>query len=182
MSWNASVELSPACREEVRVRWWLWNLCPVNGRAICPHPGPARIDSHVFADSSDTGAGAVILLEGPEAAASSVVQALRPMAPLDVSHDELIERASRGIEFKFMTAFHPLVRDDCSTLREMWGMLAFVMAAGCVLLKDHKWVVMENLGCVFITGGAATPFAVGGKRSDKFVSGDHLALRCRPWQ
>ena len=106
LSWNASVELSPACREEVRVRWWLWNLCPVNGRAICPHPGPARIDSHVFADSSDTGAGAVILLEGPEAAASSVVQALRPMAPLDMSNDELIERASRGIEF--MTTFHPL--------------------------------------------------------------------------
>ena len=30
---------------------------------------------------------------------------------------------------------------------------------------------MDNLGCVFITGGVAPPFAVGGKRFDKFVSG-----------
>ena len=30
---------------------------------------------------------------------------------------------------------------------------------------------MDNLGCVFITGGLVPPFAVGGKRFGEFVSG-----------
>ena len=31
-------------------------------------------------------------------------------------------------------------------------------------------VVTDNLGCVFITGGARPPLAVGGKRFGEFVS------------
>ena len=63
-SWSASVELSPACRE--KIRQWLRNLCRVNNQAIRPRPFPSRI-SHVFADASDKGSGAVISVEGPEA-------------------------------------------------------------------------------------------------------------------
>ena len=43
---------------------------------------------------------------------------LRRTAPQEMSHDELVERARRGIEF--MTVFPPLVRDDSPTLREYW--------------------------------------------------------------
>ena len=57
----------------------------VNGRAICPRPFPARIDNHVFADAYNTGAGAVVSVEGQEAAASSNVLALRQMAPPGMS-------------------------------------------------------------------------------------------------
>ena len=42
---DASVQLSPARREEIRC--WLWNLCRVNGQAIHPRPVPARIDSRM---------------------------------------------------------------------------------------------------------------------------------------
>ena len=84
-----------------------------------------------------------------------------------MSRDELVERARRGIEF--MTAHPPggLVRDDSSTLRELWGVLAFVMAAGSLLAG----YTMVTLGRVFMTGGAVPPFAVGGKRFGEFVSG-----------
>ena len=78
LSWNAVVEASPACREEARR--WLRSLCRVNGQAIRPRPFPTRIDWHVFADASDTGAGGVISVEGPDAASSSVVRALRRVA------------------------------------------------------------------------------------------------------
>ena len=166
-SWNALVDLSPACRAEID--WWLRNLCRVNGQAIRPRPFPARIDSHVFADASDTGAGAVLSVDGPEAASSSVIRALRRVAPEGVSQDELVARARRGIEY--MTSFPALVRDDSSTLRELWGVLAFVTAASSLLAGGHHRVVMDNLGCVFITGGLVPPFAVGGKRFGEFVSG-----------
>ena len=49
-------------------------------------------------------------MEGPEAAASSVVLAVQRTAPPGMFHDELVERARRGIEF--MTAFPLLVRED----------------------------------------------------------------------
>ena len=95
----------------------------VNGRAICPRPFPARIDNHVFADAYNTGAGAVVSVEGQEAAASSNVLALRQMAPpgMSADSDNLVERARREIEFMTASLFPPLVRDDSSTLRELWA-------------------------------------------------------------
>ena len=89
-------------------------VCRVNGQTI-----------------RNIGAGAVISVEGPEAAASSVVRALLRTAPPEMSHDELVERARSGIES--MTAFAPLVRDDSSTLRELWGVLTYVMTADSLL-------------------------------------------------
>ena len=69
--WNAPVDLSPTCRMEIA--WWLRNLCRINEQAIRPRLFPALKDSHVFADASDTGAGAVLLVDGQEAASSSVI-------------------------------------------------------------------------------------------------------------
>ena len=134
----------------------------------------------MFADASDTGAGAVLSVDGPEAASSSVIQALRRVAPEGMSQDELVERARRGIEY--MTAFPALVRDDSSTLRELWGVLAFAMAGSSLLAGGHRRVVMDNLGRVFITGGLVPPFAVGGKRLSELVSGGSPNPRCRPWR
>ena len=93
-SWNASVELSPACREEIR--WWLRNPCRVNGQAIRPRPFPPRIDSHVFSDAGDTSAGSVISVQGPEAASSSVVLAVQRTAPPGMFHDELASEPAAG--------------------------------------------------------------------------------------
>ena len=53
--------------------------------------------------------------------------------PTTSSPSEPAARARRAIEF--MTAFHPLVRDDSSTVRELWCVLAFVMAAGSLLAE-----------------------------------------------
>ena len=50
-------------------------------------------------------------------------------------------------------------------------MLAFVMAAVALLAGGHHQVVMDNLGCVFITGGVVPPFPVGGKLFGVFVTG-----------
>ena len=36
-----------------------------------------------------------------------------------------------------MIAVPTLVRDDSSTLRELWGVLAFVMAASSLLTEEH---------------------------------------------
>ena len=96
---------APACREEIH--WWLRNPCRVNGQAIRPRPFPPRIDSHVFSDAGDTSAGSVISVQGPEAAASSVVPAVQRTAPPGMFHEELVERARRGIEFMML-----LVRED----------------------------------------------------------------------
>ena len=122
----------------------------------------------------------MLSVDGPEAASSSVIQALRRVAPEGMSQDELVERARRGIEY--MTAFPALVRDDSSTLRELWGVLAFAMAGSSLLAGGHRRVVMDNLGRVFITGGLVPPFAVGGKRLSELVSGGSPNPRCRPWR
>ena len=134
-----------------------------------PPPVPGAHRQSRFSRCQRHGEDAVIWVEEPEPASSFVVRALRRTAPPGMSHDELVERARRGIEF--MTAFPPLVRDDSSALRELWGVPAFVVAAGSLLAGGHHRVVMDNLGSVFITGGAVPPFAVGGKRLGEFVSG-----------
>ena len=76
----------------------------------------------------------------------------------------------------------PLVRDDSSTLRELWGVLAFVMAAGSFLPRDNHRVVMENSGCVSSRAAwcPRSPWAASGSESSS--QADHLTLRCRPWR
>ena len=74
----------------MEIAWWLRNLCRINDQAIRTRPFPARIDNHVFADASDTGAGAVLLEDGQEAASSLVIQALHRVAPEGMFQDELV--------------------------------------------------------------------------------------------
>ena len=113
---------------------WLGNLCRVNGQPFCLCPFPARIDSRLFTNASETGAGAVISVKGPDAAGGRLM-------PLSMPHDELVQRARRGIEFA--TAFPPLGRDVRYIRRELWGVLAFIMsAAAAPSSRDTYRVVM----------------------------------------
>ena len=52
------------------------------------------MDGYIFSDASDT---AVLFAEGPEAAASSLVAALRERAPPGISLREVIRQARRGL-------------------------------------------------------------------------------------
>ena len=101
-------------------------------------------------------AGAVISVEGPEISASSVVWSLQRTAPPGTPHVELVNRARRGIEF--LMAPPPLWGDDSSTRRELWGVLAFVMAAGSLFAGGHHRMVMENPCCVFTVARWAAAF------------------------
>ena len=49
-------------------------------------------------------------------------------------------------------------------LRELLGVLVFVMTARNLVAGGNHRVSMGNLGCVFITSCAVPPFAVGGER------------------
>jgi hypothetical protein len=78
-SWDARVGLSPECRAEIR--WWVANLARRGSSPIRPRPLDGRMDGYILSDASDLGVGAVLFAEGPEAAASSLVAALRLRAP-----------------------------------------------------------------------------------------------------
>ena len=70
-------------------------ICGVNGQAISPRPIPAHIDSHMFSDSSNSGAGAVISVERPEISSSPVARALQRTASPGTAHVELVKGARR---------------------------------------------------------------------------------------
>jgi len=100
-TWNAITPLSTACIQELT--WWRDHISDANGQPIRPRPFDTRFDGTIFVDSSDTGTGALLLVEGPEAAASSLVAALCSVAPRGMISSEVVWRASRWI--KFMAAF-----------------------------------------------------------------------------
>ena len=138
-SWNASVELLPARWEEIR--WWANGgcvICAASKLTARPSAQPVpgmhrqprirRCQQHGRALSfrwRDWTHRRLSLHP------SSGPYPGRPLQAPSMSHDELVERARRGIEF--MTTFPPLIRDDSSTLKELWGVLAFVMATGSLL-------------------------------------------------
>ena len=62
-----------------------------------------------------------------------------------------------------MAALPPALRRASSTLRERYGIAVFVTAA-------RFRAFMDNLGCVFVLGGVAPAFAVGGKQWGEYVS------------
>ena len=102
-SWNASVELSPACQEEIR--WWLQNSAQ-RQRPGNPPPSPPGAHQPRVRRCQRHGRWRGCFVGGHA----------RFYGP-GTSHGELVERARCGIEF--MTAFPPLERDDSSTLREL---------------------------------------------------------------
>ena len=166
-SWMARVELSAECRAELR--WWMANLQRISGQPIRPRPLDGRFDGDIFSDASDLGVGAYIATSGPDAAASSLVSALRTIVPPGLSARAVERHAQQGIEF--MAPLPEELLTASSTLRELYGVLLFIRAARVLLGRGRHRLIMDNLGCVFILGGVVPPFAVGGKRWGEFVSG-----------
>jgi len=166
-TWKANVVLTIACLSEIA--WWVTHLRSICSAPIRPRPWDVRFDSTLFSDASDKGVGAVALVEGPDAAASSFLRYLRGKAPPDMQCDEVVRYACRGIQF-----YAPLPRellDASSTLRELYGIYIFLTAVAAFLAGGRHRVILDNLGCVFIMGGIVPPFAVGGKQWGEFVSG-----------
>ena len=97
----------------------------------------------------------LLLVEGPEAAASSLVAALRAVAPRGMTRTEVVRRARRGIEL--VAAFSAAVMTLSSTHRELYGLAIFVSAAAVFLGYGRHQLIMDNLGCVFILGGYVPP-------------------------
>jgi hypothetical protein len=166
-SWSGVVTLHQGCVAELD--WWLRNLDRVNGSGIRPRAPDSNVDGCIFTDASDTGAGAVLLIEGPEAAASSLVAALRRVGPANLSRASARTRLRAGIEFVFQ--FPAGLEDESSTHRELWGVVAFILLACSLLAGGRHRLVMDNLGGVLILGGFVPPFAVGGKTWGEYVSG-----------
>ena len=166
-SWGAYVTLTPECLDEAR--WWLANLSRISGQPIRPRPLDGRFDGDIFSDASDTGVGAYVLADGPDAAASSLVSALRAVAPPGMTTTAIVRRAHDGLEF--MAPLPPDLLDASSTLRELFGVVLFIRTVRVFLGRGRHRLIMDNLGCIFILGGVVPPFAVGGKRWGEFVSG-----------
>ena len=116
LSWNAPVTLTGACIAELK--WWLANLVRINGCPIRASPLAGRFDSVTECDSSDTGFGAVIFIEGLSAASSSLVAALMAFSAARLSRREVARRARKGIEFA--AAFPELLRSASSLLSELF--------------------------------------------------------------
>lgn len=95
---------------------------------------------------------------------------------------EVRDHTRHGIEH---AAPLPLsLRGASSTLRELFGVVNFILLVRNLLRGGAHRVVLDNLGCVFILGGVVPPFAVGGKAWGEYVSGgspdpalQHLALQ-----
>ena len=99
---------------------------------------------------------------GSDAVSSSFLRHLQGLAPPGMHRDEVFRYASRGVQF-----YAPLpkeLREASSTLRELYGIYIFLLAAAAFLARGRHRVIMDNLGCVFIMGGIMPPFAVGGKQ------------------
>ena len=181
-SWKESIELSPAFREEIR--WWLRNQCCVNGQAICPRPFSTRIDGYVFANASDTGAGAVVSVEGQEAAAPSVVQALRRMATPGKSRAHgASSLRDRGHDSVLSAGVGPQLHPEG---------LGAVRGAGLrhgrrLPSSGRIQAALDNFACIFIMGLTRAvwctrlPPGARGSMSTSPVQVDHLTLRCRSW-
>ena len=166
-AWNAGVVLTSAAVAELR--WWLDNLARINGCPIRPLPLGGTFDSVIESDASDTGIGAVVYVGGLAAAASSLVAALRALAPGRLARQHVERQAKAGLQF--MAALPAHLLDASSTLRELYGIATFVAAVAHLLRGGRHRVLMDNLGCVFIMGGVVPPFAVGGKQWGEYVSG-----------
>jgi len=94
---------------------------------------------------------------------------LQAMLPKGFFRRAVMRYARNGIEFS--THLSSRQRLMSSTHREMYGLVAFIVAVAVLLAKGTHRVVMDNLGCVFILGGRVPEFAAGGKQWGEFASG-----------
>ncbi len=168
-SWDSVVCLSAEATSDIR--WWLANIARIAATRspIRPRPIDGRLDGFIFSDASDSGVGAVLFAEGPEAASSSLVGALRRRAPEGVSRRDVIRSALTGLEF--IAPLPESLLEASSTLREMFGIWLFICAVSVLLVGGRHLVVLDNLGVVSILGGVVPAFARGGRRWGEYVSG-----------
>jgi hypothetical protein len=166
-TWSSAVQISDDCR--VELQWWLDNLDRINGQDIRPLPLAGIFDSVIECDASDTGVGAVILVEAAALGTSTLVAALLASAAGTATRRLVRQRVREGLEL--MKALPAYLLDASSTLRELFGIWTFVTDLAPRLSGGRHRVQMDNLGCVFIMGGIVPPFAVGGKEWGEFVSG-----------
>ena len=166
-SWALLLSLSAEARSEIR--WWIEHLRRIGSSPIRPRPLGGALDGFIFSDASDIGVGAVLFAEGPEAASSALVTALRARSPTGVSAREVLRLALRGIEF--VAPLPEEMLGASSTLREMYGIWLFIAAVCALLTGGRHLVVLDNLGCVSILGGITPAFARGGRPWGEYVSG-----------
>ena len=168
-SWDAFVRISADAANDIR--WWLANIVRLatDRSPIRPRPVDGRLDGYIFSDASDSGVGAVLFAEGPEAASSALVAALRRRAPDGVSVRDVIRSARAGLEFA--APLPESLLEASSTLREMFGIWLFISAVSALLVGGRHLVVLDNLGVVSILGGVVPAFARGGRRWGEYVSG-----------
>jgi hypothetical protein len=166
-SWNALVFITAAACEEAQ--WWILHLPSLASSPIRPRPFDESVDGDIASDASDTGVGAFVMTRHGAVEASSFLRALATRAPAVLSLRALADYARRGLEF--MCPLPLSLLDASSTLRELWGIAAFIAAVGPLLAGGRFRVFLDNLGCVLILGGVVPSFAVGGKVWGEFVSG-----------
>ncbi len=128
-SWAGSVAISDECAAEIR--WWIGNLARIGRSPISPRPFVGHLDEFLFSDASDSGVGAVLFAEGPEAAASALVTALQARAPACMTTSEINRYAQRGIEFVALLPVSLL--GASSTLQELFGVWRFIDAVQALL-------------------------------------------------
>ena len=166
-TWRATVSLSADALREIE--WWVLNVAGFGGAPIRPRPWDARFDSVLFSDASDTGTGAVALVTGREAASSSLIAALLAAGPPGLTRETVVRFAADGL--RFFAALPADLLDASSTLRELYGVLVFLVAVGHILTGGHHRFIMDNMGCVFILGGLVPASVTGGREWGESVSG-----------
>ena len=166
-AWNADVIITPDAREEVR--WWMWFLPRYNGAPIRPLPFDASVDGDISSDASDVGVGAVVSTRHSDPAASGLLRALAAGAPAGFSMSAVVAHARGGLEFARPLPAYLL--GASSTLRELFGIAAFIAAVAHLLRGGRFRVFLDNLGCVFIMGGVVPEAAIGGRQWGEYVTG-----------
>ena len=166
-AWNARVVVSANARDEAR--WWLWFLPLYNGAPIRPRPFDANVDGDIASDASDTGIGAVVSTHHSDPAASGLLRALAARAPPGFRMSAIVAHARGGLEFA--RSLPEWLLDASSTLRELYGIAAFIAAVAHLLQGGRFRVFLDNLGCVFIMGGVVPEAAIGGLPWGEYVTG-----------
>ena len=166
-SWAASVVVDAAAREEAR--WWIWFLPLFNGAPIRPPLFDSSVDGDIASDASDTGVGAFVCTRHGDPASSCLLRGLAAMAPAGFAMAAVVSYAQRGLEFAAPLPAELL--SASSTLRELFGVARFILAAAHLLRGGRFRLFLDNLGCVFILGGVIPAFAQGGRAWGEYVHG-----------
>ena len=150
------VVLDPALRAEAR--WWAWFLSRFIGSPIRPPLFDSSVDGDIASDTADTGIGAFVRTRHSDPAYFCSLHGLTALASADFTMSALADHAQRGLDFVLPLPVELL--SASSTLRELFGVARFILAAAHLL----QGLFLDNLGCVYVLGGVIPAFAWGGSR------------------